>query len=589
MNDSPTASTSSTLYDPPLATLLPPEILSHIFALARPFIPPVSLERKDPPATWLAFVRFSLVHSSWTGVAQRELARCVLVRTESQRRKLGEALEKGWVVAGQVKELVFDVKETSAGRASDALGDDEQEGRDSSTLSVLLAHCGPHLEILRLRGFGDPDFLLPSFSSYSAPHLPSLHTLEYSPIDASASPTTAALFAWLSSLPTLRTLIVSPSAKPFVIFDGVHAVVTVNGIPPVLYSGTGATVRGSPPSSPPTVSLPAVQDDNNRDVDGADGSTSPPSDDDANDESPSTHLGASLQSLTLSSLVLTSPTLFTLLAISFNTLTSLTLTSVPVLGPSSLLLFILRALAPQLHHLQWEDRSVGFTALAHAMGVREGLTHEEWWSVIKACGEKMRTLKLFHEHVFHEVQGVEWALPEGLEELGIGVRGEVGVEELRWWMEKVLQLLRRGEGAEEVEEQSAKVEKGVEEERIEDVSTSESLPTASATPTAPTKRSKKPWKGSFSLAPPSSTLPSTLDQDVSTPRPPTLRHLSLWTMESSPHLREDEGVRAAIEEVVERGVAVTWWEVYLVHMDAMELTRELRREMLEVAPKGEGE
>ncbi|ORY88086.1 hypothetical protein BCR35DRAFT_302000 [Leucosporidium creatinivorum] len=98
------------------------------------------------------------------------------------------------------------------------------------------------------------------------------------------------------------------------------------------------------------------------------------------------------------------------------------------------------------------------------------------------------------------------------------------------------------------------------------------------------KKRRLSWSGSFSLVPPHSSASSSgHHSDPSDPTPPptpTLRSLSLWTVETTSLLREDDNVRDAIEEIVERGVAVTWWEMRIVLLDTLELTRELRKDML---------
>lgn len=238
---------------------------------------------------------------------------------------------------------------------------------------------------------------------------------------------------------------------------------------------------------------------------------------------------------------------------------------------------------------------------------REALNSEEYWSIIKAFGGGLKSLSLFGEKVFDQEAakvGGGWELPEGIEELSIGAKGEVASEDLGWWLEKVLVLLRKSdpkvedepegliqeERAEGTDESEKAQEQWIEDVKEQEVAFDmlgdgfkESEDDEPKEPRSSQKRSHS-WSGSFSLAPPHpTTSPSggmfeTCDPII--PSAPTLRTLSLWTVETTSLLREDESVREAIEEIVERGVAVNWWEMRVVFLDTLELTRELRKDML---------
>ncbi|GAA6020858.1 hypothetical protein JCM10207_001683, partial [Rhodosporidiobolus poonsookiae] len=68
------------------------------------------------------------------------------------------------------------------------------------------------------------------------------------------------------------------------------------------------------------------------------------------------------------------------------------------------------------------------------------------------------------------------------------------------------------------------------------------------------------------------------------PSPPTLRRLSLCTTSSA--LRDDPELQDRIDAVVARGVAVEWWTLVIVVVETLELTRELRSDMLRVPDEG---
>ncbi|GAA5885828.1 hypothetical protein JCM6882_007576 [Rhodosporidiobolus microsporus] len=64
------------------------------------------------------------------------------------------------------------------------------------------------------------------------------------------------------------------------------------------------------------------------------------------------------------------------------------------------------------------------------------------------------------------------------------------------------------------------------------------------------------------------------------PTPPQLRRLTLCTLDTT--LRDDAALQDRIEEVVERGVGVEWYSLMVVVLETLELTRELRIDMMRV-------
>lgn len=569
----PRASTSAIPFSPSLATLLPPELLSSIFQLARPaLLPPL----QGPHTTQqleerTAFSQLALVHSSWTSVAQRELARVVVVRSHEQKRKLVEALEGGWIHEDAVEELVWEIKEVESGHEG-GLGKRDDDNDATNALHTILEGCKTRLGTIRLRGFGDKQFL--STTVWSEVDLDAVTTLEYSPIDSSSPPSTKAVCAWLRSLPNLKHLILAPNSR---------SLAPLECLSTLAESPFASSNPSRSTSDEDLPSLAAFSDLLPR---------------------------ANLETFTLCAIAISSPTLLALLTSSFISLTSLTLTSTLIVGPPQALVLTLRALIPQLTRLAIEDRlSNPLPAQAANANIGQGgavpairaqaleLPINDYWSLLND-GKELKELSLFGELVFSRSrveQQEPWEIPsQGLELLSLGSRGTVEGEDLVWWLDRVLVLISGRVEQEEEEEEEEKTSSTVAEQQAE----SEESPPSQADDLPPSlsalgkqvkvKKRKNgrrvTWSTSRSSvnslpSSSSSTFAATSPRAASSSQGPSspFQRLCLWTTET--HLRNDERISTKVKDICRFGVEVVWFEMRVVILDSLELTKELRCEM----------
>ncbi|BGP15737.1 hypothetical protein JCM10213_007968 [Rhodosporidiobolus nylandii] len=614
------ASSSSRPYLPPPSIRLPDELLEIILRLARPPLPPATTDRVPLPLPWRAFAQLSLVHSRWHDVARQELARVVILRSDQQVKALTKALKEGWV-QGRVEEILLEMKETASGSEdaaekqskTDAGAPLLAEQADEDVLLDLLRECGADLKALRLRGFGDP--ALVHFSPATRQHLSRLETFEYSPIDSAQPPSTAALILGLSSLPSLKHLVLAPSSR---YLTPLH-----NPPDEVLEALTGLLEN-----------LPALLNDAS--LRGLYKDTF---------VSCGTH---HLTSLSLHSLALTPLTLFGLLFPSLVTLTHLSLSSTFFVGSAATLFDLLSSVAPQLEVFEWEDRLINPVPAAAPPLLRQlgqsSLSADAYWQLLKQLA-KVKKLKLFSPRVFESCPArAGFVLPPNLEELSIGSRAEVEEDEVTWWLERIEALLDSKEPVvEEAEEEeepepmsggSYEVDDAEDQDEgdaaegmpKQDSSEAEKADSAAHDPTRSSSSSLSATSSGASSAPSASTLlptsvnpPSdslTSSSSSSTvaaspspaplpaagksakgpssrkrrlawrnppqpPIPPQLRSFALCTMNTE--LRDDCELQDRIEElVVERGVAVSWASLHIVSLDALDLTRDLRMDMARV-------
>ncbi|GAA5920886.1 hypothetical protein JCM1841_002370 [Sporobolomyces salmonicolor] len=587
------ASTSSEPYQVPAACRLPDELLLAIFDLARPPLPPVATRRHPLPPAWRSYLQLCLVHRTWVHSARDSVAKCVIVRTRRQMRALSNALEHG-AVGGKVEELLLELKETESGAEEGAAGatcdavartskvDADQGEADLEVLRLLRA-CGPDLKALRLRGFGDPTLV--TLPSSIKPFLSSLELIEYSPVDYAYPPSTVGLMCGLSGLPKLKHLILDPSTR---------YLTPLRDLPEMFMGPLTRLVEA----------LPAVLADDSHRTLYADA---------FNDETHMQHLS----SLTLHSLALTPLTLLGLVFSSFGTLTSLSLSSTFFSGPASTLFNLLSLLAPQLESLEWEDKLINPVAtLATPVLRRLGqstLPADEYWSLLSKC-KKLKKLKLFSEHVFSSFHRSTFDLPPDLEDLSVGRRGSLEGADVEWWIERIEDLLDSKvthyemESADDSTEMDLEVEEeGEEREHTERADRTAKSGTALADGADLLKRAASPPTSpqlSVSITPPFSistpplarTTPSE-KSGSSRPRlswrhppsaspPPQLRRFSLCTTDVT--LRADEDLHDKIDDLVQRGVKVQFWNLQVVMLETLELTRDLRVDMLQTGEDYDG-
>ncbi|BGP24269.1 hypothetical protein Rt10032_c03g1605 [Rhodotorula toruloides] len=607
------ASTSALPYTPPASISLPNELLDVIFDLARPPLPPTTTRKEPLSNAWIAYAQLPLVHSRWTEVARKHLAKVVILRSRRQMRSLARALREGWVA--KVEEILLEMKETRSGHEGEgAIGEDSlvcAAGNPSfeAELLKLLERCGQNVKVLRSRGFGDAclAYLPTSFRE----HLPKLETFEYSPIDGAHPATTTGLMCGLSGLPSLRHLVLRPSSRyltplasvpePFV--TALTALVDV--LPSMLASDTN--MREAYTSAFTDVGMQG------------------------------------LTSAELSSLVMTPLALVGILFPSFCTITSLHLASILVVGASSTLNLLLQIIAPNLDDFEWTDGPIS-SQLNLNLGA---LPDKDYWDVLRKL-TKVRKLKLFGSQIFAPTpHRLGFALPPSLEELTIGTCGEdVEREEVEWWLDRVEDGEKAGEKGHE--EEHAEEHEDEEEEDVEDAndagiglvlddeeeedeigaakkkagkgeaceedegdgnngSADDSRPSSPALPPSPNPPSilapapspSPPLSRSATASPaarPSS--PSTAPQRPHlSPRrrrqswrtpptpasPPRLSRLAICLPTvSNSSLRDNSDIQDRVDALVERGIRVEWWGLVVVVIETEELTRELREEMSRV-------
>uniref|UniRef100_A0A0K3C6F0 Uncharacterized protein n=1 Tax=Rhodotorula toruloides TaxID=5286 RepID=A0A0K3C6F0_RHOTO len=600
------ASTSALPYLPPASLRLPNELLDVIFDLARPPLPPTTTRKEPLSQAWTGYTQLPLVHSRWTDVAREHLARVVIVRSRRQMRALARGLKRGWV--GKVEEILLEIKETRSGHEGEGEGGEDRlvSGAENPSFEAellkLLERCVQDLKVLRCRGFGDA--CLAYMPSSFRDHLPKLVMFEYSPIDGAHTATTTGLMCGLSNLPSLRHLVLRPSSRyltplasvpePFV--TALTALVDV--LPSMLASDTD--MREAYTSAFTDVGMKG------------------------------------LESVELSSLVMTPLALVGILFPSFCTITSLHLSSILFVGASSTLNHLLQIVAPNLDDFEWTDGPIS-SRLNLNLGA---LPDKDYWDVLRKL-TKVRKLKLFGSQVFAQTpHRLGFALPPSLEELTIGTCGDdVEREEVEWWLERVEEGEKAGEkGADEeqVEEEETEVERandsgiglmldeetegGIAEEAkagkgwacdTDDEEPGDAATQDNNTPSSPAlPPSLNPPFSSMTPAPspspplsrsptasPASSPPSTpRNALISPPSPPQiLAHpshsrlsprLSRLTLclptTSNSSLRDNADIQARIDGLVERGIRVEWWGLVVVVLETEELTRELREEMSRV-------
>ncbi|GAA6027739.1 hypothetical protein JCM8097_008009 [Rhodosporidiobolus ruineniae] len=637
----PVASTSKIPYRPPRATLLPPELVYAIIQLARPSLPPVSNKLVPRSAALTAFNRLPLLchFSPWSAVANAEIARSVVLRSERQVKQLVEALESG-KIGGDVEEILFEIKERGSDEDEElkrAFDDLPADVRCDAVVDLIKA-CAPTLKALRLRGFGESAVAhLATFRFL----LPKLEVFEYSPIDNSYFPSTADLVSLLPSLPSLRNLTLAPSSRQLIpLLD-----------PPEAYRPNvtrllDALLR---------ISLHPT---------GA-GALS-----DVLADLRLTHL----TSLTLKSVAINPSAFLGLVFSSLGSLTALHLSSIAFVGGPADVYAVLSVSTSRLTAFTAEDRLVNhvppgapaaFQHLTHSL-----LPSSLYWELLSRL-KQVKTLKLFSQHLFDVLSAtrVGFKLPPDLEELSIGCRGDVEVDELGWWLDKVEELLNAGEPKREEEdekegEEDAETVTGEdfavgekeEEEKAEGADEHKSDEGAQAdkegrsdgvddddNPSPPEHRSPRIARSDSSSThasedgspppapldpphpppgdrpppasrPPRPSLPSSPSSAFSTPplpcppsspprpsrRRPTWRlppassptapapkfhRLTLTTAtDFSSALRDDPAIQSRPDALVDRGVTVAWYSLVVVVLETLELTRELRVEMGRVPP-----
>ncbi|BGP31676.1 hypothetical protein JCM10296v2_003450 [Rhodotorula toruloides] len=594
------ASTSALPYLPPASLRLPNELLDVIFDLARPPLPPTTTRKESLSQAWTGYTQLPLVHSRWTNVAREHLAKVVILRSRKQMRALARALRKGWV--GKIEEILLEIKETRSGHE----GEGEGGGNDlvsaagnpsfEAELLTLLKRCGQDVKVLRCRGFGDA--CLAYLPSSFRDHLPKLETWEYSPIDGAHMATTTGLMCGLSNLPALRHLVLRPSSRyltplasvPERFVTALTALVDV--LPSMLASDTD--MREAYTSAFTDVGMKG------------------------------------LESVELSSLVMTPLALVGILFPSFCTITSLHLSSILFVGASSTLNHLLQIVAPNLDDFEWTDGPIS-SRLNLNLGA---LPDKDYWDVLRKL-TKVRKLKLFGSQVFAQTpHQLGFALPPSLEELTIGTCGdEVEREEVEWWLERVEEGEKageKGEDAENVEEEEAEME-GANDSGIglmlddeeaeggiaadekagkgwacdtdnEEATEDNKSPSSPALPSSlnppfssmtPAPSPSPPLSRSPSSSPPSTPpqrprlSPRRRRKSWRTPptpaSPPRLSRLTLCLpTTSNSSLRDNPAIQDRIDGLVERGIRVEWWGLVVVVLETEELTRELREEMSRV-------
>lgn len=471
LSSAPKASTAHA----PASTRVPPELLEVIFKLARPPVPLVTIKRVPVSDRAKAFTRLALVHRSWTAPAQRVLAASVVLRSRAQMRKLRAALEAGQVV-GPVQEIVLDLKELPKSDGSATvprrrLEDDDDSDQEEDELPprarahadqsfepdlvALLEKCGADLKILRCRGFGDECFV--SLPDNLLSPLSRLDSFEYSPVDTGSPPRSVGALLRLGRLPGLKHLSLRPSSRTVApVPSGIEA-------EPALTEQLLILDRSTP--SEQQIRLDKARDmfqlvwDLQAALQQSQTATATATATDAAEGLPIATLPfRGLESVSLASLALTPCSLALLLTPTFETLTSLSLISVLICGPSSattliLALFVQHLVVFELHEHPAQDlyattvsRALNLTGGPAAARVSIGLSHDHFWELARRL-KRVRTLKLYSPHVFSSATDCLpkklFRLPRTLRELSIGSAGKTVEQEragIDWWLDRIEEL-----------------------------------------------------------------------------------------------------------------------------------------------------
>ncbi|GAA6019959.1 hypothetical protein JCM11491_006721 [Sporobolomyces phaffii] len=433
----PAASTSKIPYSTSLALALPNELLLDIFRLARP-------SNVQQYRGWYAGL--ASVHSRWKEAAEDCLARIAVIRHEDQLAQLDEAIRDG-TIGGPVEELVLDIRTTEGGKTT--------TGRSlDSSLTKLLDSTKRTLKVIRLHGFGIN--LLSTMPIPLARSLSSVETLEHSPVDSAFALDSLSLYNILHEMRSLRTVAIQPRSQSIGSLEDVPSALVNPLLPRIIdalpvIAALERLVKHDHKYAKDLSDLLSILSNLRMIVDSR---------------------AAHVKSLSLSTLSF-SPLFFLTLTInSLETLTSLSLTSILIVGDGvagypeffSLLSLLF---AKQLEEFTWKD------PVLNVIGIDTSLVPAEaFWDFLGRC-VKLRTLSLLSPLVFATVPRANsatpvpspplgttttplptlprstkparsrFALPPNLRELSVGSIGkEVKEVELNFWLDRVENLVK---------------------------------------------------------------------------------------------------------------------------------------------------